>query len=111
MRIEFKCRTNKDYVAINTLKVVLPSKAVLTIDRNNTEYGFDGNELSMVWKGCYLWAVSDCNIFGAEGYFMEDEESIKEFKRLIKGSKFFFELDEDVDEDYIVHIDNVMVSY
>lgn len=109
MRIEFKCKTNKDYVAINTLKVVLPSKAVLTIDRNTTEYGFDGDQLNMVWKGCYLWAVSDCNIFGAEGYYIEDEESIKEFKRLIGSPKCFFELEEDVDEDYIVHIDKVSI--
>ena len=109
MRIEFKCRTNKDYIAINTLKVIVPSKAVLTIDRNITEYDFDGEQLNMVWKGCYLWSIDDNYIFGEEGYHIKDEEAIKEFKRLIKRSKFFLELEEDVDEDYIVHIDEVSI--
>lgn len=102
MNINFKCETNKDYVAINTLKVTLKDGGVLYIDRDTTEYDIEGTTLNMTWNNCYLWTLNGQNIFGEEGYHITEDTSIKEFKTLLKGANYEFFLDEDMDEDYIV---------
>ena len=108
MTLEFKCKTNKDYVAINTLKITRSCGAKLTVDRETTEYGINNGELTMTWKGCYLWALDGYNIFGDEGYYMTDGD-VEEFKKLCKVAFFDFELEDDVDEDYFVKIESVGV--
>ena len=54
MRITFKCRTNKDYVAVNTAKFILPTGSTITVDRDNTEWDVQDGELTMVWRHCYI---------------------------------------------------------
>ena len=110
MTITFKCKTNKDYVAVNTLKIGRPYGAMITIDREYTEYSIEDGILTMTWRGCYLWAVDGQNIFGSDGYRITDEYSMDEFKALCNAAMWRdFELEDDVDEDYFVTIDEMEV--
>ena len=78
MRIWFKCKTNKDYVMINTAEFVLPNNTALTIDRTQTEYGIDENGiLNMTWGGCYLWAVNGYTLFNDEAYITDYQPVVK----------------------------------
>ena len=104
MDITFKCATNKDYVAINTLVIKLRNGGVLQVDRDQTEYDIQGLDLNMTWRGCYLWTLNDENIFGEEGYHITEETSVEDFKELISNATYSFLLEEDMDEDYIVQI-------
>ena len=105
MKISFDCRTNKDYVAINTCVFTLPNGTTLTVDRDETEYDIVDGKLKMVWNNVYLWAINDCNIFTHmcdAGFYIEKEECIEEFKKLVENAKISFELESDADEDYTV---------
>lgn len=104
MDICFTCKTNKDYVAINTLIFKLPNGTEITVDRDDTEYDIQGLDLTMVWRNCYLWAINDCNVFGFNGKYIKGNYERAEFKRLIERSTVSFMLEEDVDEDYKVEI-------
>ena len=104
MDIVFQCKTNKQYVAINTLKVTLPNGTVLVIDRDKTEYDIQGINLKMRWKSCYLWSLDGHCIFGEEGYHVKEESVVEELKKLLESATYEFVLDEDVDEDYLVII-------
>ena len=48
MRIYFTCETNKNEVAINTLVFTLPNGTQIKVDREETEYDFDGDYLTSI---------------------------------------------------------------
>jgi hypothetical protein len=104
MRIYFTCKTNKECMAINSLVFTLPNGVTVKVDRDETDFDFEGNVLTMVWKSCYLWSVDDCNIFGFEGKHISGSYELSEFKRFIQGATYDFELEEDAGEDYKVTI-------
>lgn len=100
MRITFKCKSNKTYVAINVAKFILPSGTTLTVDRTRTEWDFDestGN-FNMTWYHCYLHAINDCNIFSDEAYLEA------EFEDLIADARVMLLIEEDADDDYEVDV-------
>ena len=99
MRITFKCKTNKDYVAINTAKFILPTGSILTVDRTRTEWDIDENgNLDMTWCHCYLHAIDDNPIFADEAYLSA------EFEDLIINARVFLLVEEDADDDYEVDV-------
>ena len=99
MRISFECRTNKNYVAINTAKFVLSNGLSITVDRDTTEYGIEDGILTMTWKHCYLWAINGHYLFDKEAYLTDASA----FEDLIGDAKVVFELEDDVeDRDYKV---------
>ena len=114
MRITFTCTTNKEYVAINTLIFTLPNETTITVDRDITEYDIVDGKLTMDWNDCYLWAINDCNIFTHmcdAGFYIDKEECIEEFKKLVENATINFDLEDDADEDYVVeNIDITSIS-
>ena len=106
MRICFECRTNKDYVMINTLTVMTPDRTRITFDRRETDYDIsEDGILDMEWVGVYIWAINDCNIFGDVGCFPDEgERTMEEIIHLLKGGVATFDLEDDADEDYSVEI-------
>ena len=107
MRIAFSGNINHDYMMVNTVTFELANGTAITVDREWTEY--DINEIdgtySMVWRGCYLWALNDWCIFGDKGHHISDDYSISEFTELVKEAKVSFDLEDDAeDEDYEVTI-------
>ena len=112
MRISFSCKTNKDYVMVNTLKVQLNSGSVLTLDRHNTEYSISDPDnageclLDMEWRNCYLWAIDEENLwYDDKALIEEDCEKLFEGARLIE-----LELEDDADEDYYVSIEALSID-
>lgn len=112
MRISFSCKTNKDYVMVNTLKVQLNSGSLLTLDRHNTEYSISDPDkagersLDMEWINCYLWAIDEENLWcGNKALIEEDCEKLFERARLIE-----LELEDDADEDYYVSIEALSID-
>lgn len=101
MRIEFVGTTNKDYVMINIAKFKLKSGSVITIDRDTTEYTIENGKLDMLWRGCYMWAIDNWNIFDDETYITDADE----FAKLVDGAELELELEDDADEDYEVKIE------
>ena len=111
MRIEFKCRTNKDYVAINTLIFKLGDSTEIAVDRDETEYDIENGRLFMTWNNCYLWSINNCNVFGCEGKYIKGNYELAEFKRLVQNASFTFELEEDVkDDDYDINILEITIE-
>jgi len=108
MRMNFECYTNYNLVALNALKIKLASGSVLTIDRDKTEWSVEENgRLSMEWKGVYLWAIDDCNIFSDFGHHLNGEGVAEETAALLKGAReIWFEYDGDLvdHDDYAVQI-------
>lgn len=100
MRITFKCRTNKDYVAVNTAKFILPTGSTITVDRDNTEWDVQDGDLTMVWRHCYIWAIDGNNIF-TEGAYITDGAN---FEDLVADARIILELEDDTDEDYYVNV-------
>ena len=100
MRISFKCRTNKDYVAVNVAKFILPTGSTLTVDRTRTEWSIDNGELDMTFCHCYLHAIDNNCIFTDEAYITDGAN----FEDLVNGARVILLLDEDVDEDYYVNV-------
>lgn len=112
MRISFSCKTNKDYVMVNTLKVQLNSGSVLTLDRHNTEYSISDPDkageclLDMEWINCYLWAIDGETLWDDDkALIVEDCEKLFEGARLIE-----LELEDDADEDYYVSIEALSID-
>lgn len=105
MFIEFKCKTNKDYVAINTVKFKLKSGSTITIDRHETDYSIENGNLEMSWNDCYLWSIDDNYIFVSSPwpYIGLDSKAMRE---LLEGAEAEFELEDDADEDYTVEIES-----
>lgn len=106
MRIHFECLTNLNDVRINTLEIRLPNGTTLTLDRNETNFDIEGNNLSMTWEGCYLWSINNFCIFNDTCSM-----STNEFKELIKGALLNFVLEEDdVPENYYVQIKKIEIE-
>lgn len=101
MRIRFKCKTNRDFVAINTVSFVLPTGSSITVDRTTTEWDIEGGILDMTWGCCYLWAVDGNTLFEEDVAYITDAEG---FADLVYGTKAVFSLEEDTDEGYEVEI-------
>ena len=112
MRIEFTCKTNKDYCMINTLKAKLTTGSTITLDRNETEYDIsEDGTLSMTWLGVYIWAIDECFIFGSNGNIIDDEYSVQELNELLENAEYEFELEDDApDEDYSVEIKEISIG-
>ena len=110
MNIQFKCKTNKDYVAINSLNVRLESGLTIIIDRKRTEYELttDGN-LDMTWKGCYLWGVNEYFVFD-QGDAVFDDDCQDTLVKLLAGSKVWFNYESEADEDYFCNIEGVIIN-
>ena len=106
MRISFKCRTNKDYVMINTAKFTLPTGTTLTVDRTSTEYDIEGEILDMTWGCTYLHAIDGNCIFSDTAYITDSSG----FEDLVADAKVIFELEDDADEDYEVEILEVRIG-
>lgn len=100
MRISFKCKTNKDYCAINVAKFLLPTGSTLTVDRTRTEWEIDGEDLTMTWYCCYLHAIDNCNIFNDEAYITDASG----FEDLVADARVMLLVEEDADEDYDVTV-------
>ena len=100
MRISFKCKTNKDYCAINVAEFILPNGTTLTVDRTRTEWDINGEDLNMTWYCTYLWAINGNNIFTDEAYITDSSG----FEDLIADARVLFLVDEDADEDYEVDV-------
>ena len=100
MRITFKCKTNKDYVAVNVAKFILPNGTTLTVDRTRTEWSIDGEDLTMTWCCCYLWAINNNCLFTDEAYITDSSG----FEDLIADARVMLLVEEDADEDYEVDV-------
>ena len=106
MRISFKCKTNKDYVMINTVKFLLPTGTTLTVDRTTTSYDINKGILDMTWGGVYLWSIDGNNIFSDTAYITDSSG----FEDLVANAKVMFLLEEDADDDYEVEILEVRIG-
>lgn len=106
MRITFKCRTNKDYVMINTAKFTLPTGTVLTVDRTTTHYDIEGEILNMTWGATYLHAIDGNCIFSDTAYITDSSG----FEDLVAQAKVVFELEDDADEDYKVELLEIKIG-
>ena len=100
MRITFKCKTNKDYCAINVAVFVLPTGSTLTVDRTRTEWDIEGENLTMTWCHCYLHAIDDNAIFADEAYLGDSAY----FEDLVANAKVILQVEEDADSDYEVNV-------
>ncbi len=114
MNIIFECKTNmpKEPVMINTVTFYLKNGSYITVDRDETEVDVDRDgTFDMTWKGCYLWNINDCNIFGDNGYHINDADAIEEFKSLV-GNVITaeFEVEDDAAFGYMVEPVSFSVS-
>ena len=99
MRISFRCKTNKDYVMINTATFALAGGGTVTIDRNETSYSISDGILDMEWRDCYLWRINDVNVNEQCALFDGDADGLLDGAELIE-----LELEDDADEDYEVAV-------
>ena len=96
MRLSLKCNTSTGKVAyINTAIFHLKNGGTITIDRQETEVGYIDGKQESYWRGCYIWAINDENIFG-ENYFFE--YSAEDLFRLLKDSTLELDLEDDQPE-------------
>ncbi len=109
MNIQFKCKTNKDYVAINSLNVRLESGLTIIIDRKRTDYELNDGKLDMTWKGCYLWGVNEYFVFD-QGDAVFDDGCQDSLVKLLDGSKVWFNYESEADEDYFCDIEGVIIN-
>lgn len=99
MRIAFTGKTNKNYVAINTITFSLKKGGTLTVDRTETDYTIANGVLSMEWRGCYIWEIN--------GVCTEEELRLDDdvFTELLQGAKIVnVDIEDDVEKDYTVKI-------
>lgn len=109
MNIQFKCKTNKDYVAVNSLNVRLESGLTIIIDRKRTDYELNDGKLDMTWKGCYLWGVNEYFVFD-QGDAVFDDDCQDSLVKLLAGSKVWFNYESEADEDYFCDIEGVIIN-
>ena len=101
MRINFRCKTNRDYVAINTATFVLPTGSSITVDRTSTDWDIQDGMLTMTWSCCYLWAIDGNTLFNEETAYITDADG---FADLTADADVVFSLEEDTDEGYEVEL-------
>lgn len=106
MTINFNCKTNKDYVSINTLKVQFYPNLILTIDRTSSRNTpVNDGKVNIAWDDIYLWLFNDASIFGENGYHPADDPyTIREFTKLLETAKLYFEPEDEAEEDYKIKI-------
>lgn len=98
MKISFTAKTNKDYCMVNTAVFITPTKTLLTVDRDRTDWSVVGEKLKMEWNGCYLWEIDGHNFTDFPAYLNEDAA-----KGLFHEAQLLtLELEDDADPDYIV---------
>lgn len=97
--MDFRGKTNKPYVMINTLTFRLDNGKEVTIDREYTGYDIDeeGN-LGMTWKGCYFWD-DEHNDPNNPAYLTEEDE-----EELADAELVSVNIEDDADDDYEVVI-------
>jgi hypothetical protein len=102
MRIEFNAKSNWDECRINKAYFKTVDGSIIGVDRVETDYNINDNDLSMEWINCYIWEVNGCMPFNSE----EDALTVfNEYRmqQLLKGAKFlYFELEDDAPENYSV---------
>ncbi len=109
-KISFVCKTNKPYVALNSLNIRLRNGNTIILDRKKTQYEIRDGVLKMDWIDCYLWAINDEFVFGTQSEAFLDGESYPSIVRLFAGSKVWFNLESEADEDYFCNIQEVSVG-
>ena len=102
--ISFVCKTNKPYVALNSLNVRLRNGGTVILDRKKTLYEIKDGVLKMEWLDCYIWAMNDEFVFGIQPETIIDGESYPSIVRLFAGAKVWFNLEDEADEDYLCEI-------
>ena len=111
MRISFRCRTNHGYCAVNTAIFRLANGTTVTVDRDETEAGVIDGILNMRWRGCYLCAINDFNIFDGLVPCYMSGDGAKEFEKMMEGASVSFDLDTDgADNDYFVECDSFTIE-
>ena len=102
MRIEFEAKTNWNECRINKAYFKAVDGSIIGVDRMYTDYDINDDDLSMDWRGCYIWEVDGCMPFASE------KEALTVFneyrmQQLLKGAEFqYFELEDDAPENYSV---------
>ena len=71
MNIEFHANVNHPYCDINLARFCAKDGTVFAIDRQETACTVNGNNLDMIWYGCYLWEIDN------ETPFTSEEASMK----------------------------------
>ncbi|MBR6475389.1 MAG: hypothetical protein IKS98_08055 [Lachnospiraceae bacterium] len=108
--ISFVCKTNKPYVALNSLNVRLRNGGTVILDRKKTLYEIKDGVLKMEWIDCYVWAMNDEFVFGIQPETIIDGESYPSVARLFAGAKVWFNLEDEADEDYFCEIQEMSVG-
>ena len=99
MKLEIYGRTNHDYCMVNTAIFHLKNGGTITIDREETEYRITDGDLSMLWKGLYVWAFNSVSIGSGDGRIYPHTSLI----RLLEGATLELSLEDDApDADYEV---------
>lgn len=103
MKLEFVCKTNKDFVMVNTAKFELADGVIITVDRKETESStYEGN-LNMLWKDCYLLTFNDFNIVDDKELMLDSDND--DVMKMFQTAKLLeLGLEDDADEDYEVEI-------
>lgn len=102
--ISFVCKTNKPYVALNSLNVRPRNGGTVILDRKKTLYEIKDGVLKMDWLDCYIWAMNDEFVFGIQPETIIDGESYPSIVRLFAGAKVWFNLEDEADEDYLCEV-------
>jgi len=108
MNITFKCKINKDYIAINSLSCRLKNGSEIIIDRDTTQYDINDDMLTMTWKNTYLWGI-DGNFVFDQGNSYLDGDSYKAAEKLLDGAKVWFNYESEADGDYKVTIEEMFI--
>lgn len=109
-KISFVCKTNKPYVALNSLNIRLRNGNTIILDRKKTQYEISDGVLKMDWIDCYLWAIGEEFVFGTQSEAFLDGESYPSIVRLFTGAKMWFNLESEADGDYLCEIQEVSVG-
>jgi len=106
MRLEIYGTTNHDYCMVNTAIFHLEDGGTITIDRDETEYSISPNDdgtynLSMLWNGCYLWAINDKTVIESESDGRVYNLNSWSLARLLECATLELSLEDDApDQDY-----------
>ncbi len=99
MKLGIYGRTNHGYCMVNTAIFHLKNGGTITIDREETEHRVIGGDLSMLWKGLYIWAFNGVLIGSGDGRIYPHTSLIK----LLEGATLELSLEDDApDADYEV---------
>lgn len=94
MIFEFYGTATVDICMINTITFLLSDGREVIIDRDTTEYTVENNNLSMLWRGCYIWDGGNKN-------YLDSESEINLF---FNAKIIDIDIEEDAPENYNVTI-------